>query len=223
MAIAPFGTRMAKPLVVSGGRDGFWPVVEFLNSLDCGGETDLFHSTKQFLAGFPQKGTVLAISDFFDEEGCERAVDMLRTTGHDLVLVQVHTAEELRPTAFGELMLEDAETGAKQLVVSSPESTAAYERNFLAFSERLQRLAIRNGGRFTRVSTTVPVEEFVLARVARESSRGMNWLTLTFAEVAASFGFSRCARFVAVPAATALFAVARFDAAFLGECAFRFV
>ncbi len=162
VAIAPFGTRMAKPLVVSGGRDSFWPVVDFLNSLDCGGETDLFHSTKQFLAGFPQKGTVLAISDFFDEEGCERAVDLLRTTGHDLVLVQVHTAEELRPTAFGELMLEDAETGAKQLVVSSPESTAAYERNFLAFSERLQRLAIRNGGRFTRVSTTVPVEEFVL-------------------------------------------------------------
>jgi hypothetical protein len=83
------------------------------------------------------------------------------------VLVQVHTAEELRPTSFGELMLEDAETGAKRIVVSSPESTAAYEQNFLAFSERLQRLSIRSGGRFARVSTTVPFEEFVLRGLRR--------------------------------------------------------
>jgi uncharacterized protein (DUF58 family) len=167
VAIAPFGTQMAKPLVVSGGRDSFWTVVDFLNSLNCSGETNLFSTAKQFLAAFPQKGTVLAISDFFDEEGCERAVDMLRTTGHDLVLLQVHTAEELRPTTFGELMLEDAETGAKRTVVSSPETTAAYEQNFLAFSERVQRLAIRNGGRFSRVSTTVPFEEFVLRGLRR--------------------------------------------------------
>src|SRR5580704_2620023 len=30
IAIAPFATRLAKPLVVSGGRDTFWMVAEFL-------------------------------------------------------------------------------------------------------------------------------------------------------------------------------------------------
>jgi uncharacterized protein (DUF58 family) len=162
VAIAPFATRMSKPLVVSGGRDGFWPAVKFLSSIPCGGETDLCDSTKQFLVEFPQKGTVLAISDFFDEEGSQRAVEMLRTAGHDLVLIQVHSAEEQRPTVFGELMLEDAETGAKRIVESSPESAAASERSFLDFSGRLQRMAVRNGGRFTSVVTTVPYEEFVL-------------------------------------------------------------
>ena len=162
VAIAPFATRMAKPLVASGGRECFWPVVQFLNSLSCGGETDFFFSTKQFVAEFPQKGTVVAISDFFDEEGSARAIDLLRTTGHDLVLVQVNTAEEQRPTAYGELMLEDAETGAKRIVESSPESAAAYERNFRDFSSRLERLTFRNGGRYTSVVTTVPYEEFVL-------------------------------------------------------------
>src|SRR5262249_47171512 len=118
VAIAPFATRMVKPLVASGGRDGFWPVVQFLNSLSCGGETDLFYATKQFVAEFPQRGTIVAISDFFDEEGSKRAIELLRTTGHDLVLVQLNTAEEQRPTTYGELMLEDAETGAKRIVES---------------------------------------------------------------------------------------------------------
>ena len=162
VAIAPFAMRLSKSLVVSGGRDGFWPAMKFLNSLPCGGETDIYYSTKQFLAQFPQKGTVLAISDFFDEEGSARAVEMLRMAGHDIVLVQVHSAEEQRPTNFGELMLEDSETGAKRIVECSPEGAAAYERNFLDFSARLQRLAVRNGGRHTRAVTTVPYEEFVL-------------------------------------------------------------
>jgi uncharacterized protein (DUF58 family) len=162
VTIAPFATRMSKPLVACGGRDRFWPVVKYLSSLNCGGETDLCYSTKQFLAEFPQKGTVLVISDFFDEQGCTQSVQMLRTAGHDLVLVQVYNAEERRPTTYGELMLEDAETGAKRIVESSSESAAAYERNFLDFSTRLQRLAARNGGRFTSAVTTVPYEEFVL-------------------------------------------------------------
>jgi uncharacterized protein (DUF58 family) len=167
VVIAPFSTRMPKPLVASGGRDGFWPVVKYLNALACEGETDIFYSTKQFVGEFPQKGTVLAISDFFDEEGTARAVELLRNVGHDLVMVQVHSAEERRPTTYGELMLEDAETGAKRIVESSPESAAAYERNFLDFSSRLQRLTIRNGGRFTSVSTAVPYEEFVLRGLRR--------------------------------------------------------
>ena len=167
VVIAPFGSRMAKPLVASGGRDGFWPVVKHLNSLACGGETDFFYSTKQFVAEFPQKGTVLAISDFFDEAGTNRAVELLRNTGHDLVMIQVHSAEEQRPTAYGELMLEDAETGAKRIVESSPESAAAYERNFLDFSARLERMMLRSGGRFTKVVTTIPYQEFVLRGLRR--------------------------------------------------------
>jgi len=162
VAVAPFASRLKKPLVVSGGRDAFWPIVEFLNSIPCGGETDLCYSTKQFLAEFPQKGTVLIVSDFFDEEGCERSVEMLRRTGHDPVLVQLHTAEERCPSTFGEFILEDAETGAKLLVQSSPDSAAAYERSFMDFSGRLEKLAIRNGARYTRAVTDNAYEEFVL-------------------------------------------------------------
>lgn len=161
-AIVPFGEGMGQPKVAAGGRERFWPVLKFLNQLRCSGRTNLRVAVKQFLAHFPTKGVGIVLSDFFDEEGCEQAVEMLRFAGHDFVLVQIHTAEEQRPTDYGELVLEDAESAERRIVHSSPESAGAYERAFLAFSERLQRLAIRNGGRYARAVTRIPYQEFVL-------------------------------------------------------------
>ena len=167
VAIAPFATRLSKPLVVAGGRESFWTIAEFLGRMTGGGQTDIYFSTKEFLARFPSRGTVLLLSDFFDDEGTQRSVEILRMKGHDLVLVQVHTPEEQRPTVFGELLLEDAETGQKRAVESSAESAAVYERNFSEFSTRLQRLALRNGGRYARAVTSLPFEEFVLRGLHR--------------------------------------------------------
>jgi len=117
---------------------------------------------KEFLSRFSTRGIVILISDFFDEQGCQHAVEMLRSAGHDFVLVQVHSAEEQHPPASGELILEDAETGAQRTVECSPRTTAQYERRFQEFSTRLRRLAIRNGGRYARAVTNLPYQEFVL-------------------------------------------------------------
>jgi uncharacterized protein (DUF58 family) len=161
-AVIPFADRLNKPLIVSGGRDRLWPVLEFLSGQSAGGGTNLFGSVKEFMGNFTSRGIVILISDFFDEQGCQRSVEMLRSAGHDFVLLQVHSAEEQRPTASGELILEDVETGAQRTVECSPQSTATYERRFLEFSSRLRRLALRNGGRYARAVTNIPYQEFVL-------------------------------------------------------------
>jgi len=161
-AVIPFAARLHKPLVVSGGRERLWPVLEFLAQQSCGGGTDLFGAVKEFMGAFPARGIVILISDFFDEKGCERAVEMLRSAGHDFVLLQVHSAGEQRPSAAGELILEDVETGAQRTVECSPQNTALHERRFLEFSARLRRLAMRNGGRYARAVTSIAYQEFVL-------------------------------------------------------------
>ena len=161
-AVIPFADRMSKPLVVSGGRERLWPVLRFLSEQSCGGGTNLFGSVKEFLGNFTSRGIVILISDFFDEQGSRRAVEMLRSAGHDFVLVQVHSAEERRPTASGELVVEDAETGAQRTVECSPQSAALHEREFLEYAERLRQLALRHGGRYARAVTSIPYQEFVL-------------------------------------------------------------
>jgi uncharacterized protein (DUF58 family) len=161
-AVIPFADKLYKPIVASGGRERLWPILQFLSEQSCGGGTDLSGSVKEFISNFSTRGIVILISDFFDEPGSERAVEMLRSAGHDLVLLQVHSAEEQHPTAAGELVLEDAETGAQRTVECSPQSAALYERRFLEFSARLRRLALRNGGRYARAVTNIAYQEFVL-------------------------------------------------------------
>jgi len=161
-SVIPFAERLNKPLVVSGGRDRLWPVLEFLSEQSCGGGTDLFGSVKEFMGSFVTRGIVILISDFFDEQGCERAVDMLRSAGHDFVLLQVHSADEQRPSVSGEMILEDVETAAQRTVECSPQSAALYESRFLELSDRLRRIALRNGGRYARAVTNIPYQDFVL-------------------------------------------------------------
>lgn len=161
-AVVPFADRIGKPLIVSGGRDNFWPVLQFLAEQNCGGSTRLYESVKDFLRRFSTPGIAIIVSDFFDEEGCEPAMAVLRGAGHDFVLVQVHSAEEQRPSITGDLILEDAETGAQRALECSQESVALYERGFLEFSTRLQELAVRHGGRYARAVTNIPYQDFVL-------------------------------------------------------------
>jgi uncharacterized protein (DUF58 family) len=161
-AVVPFADRLNKPLIVSGGRERLWPVLQFLSEQTTGGGTDLFASAKEFMGNFVSQGIVIVISDFFDERGTERAVEMLRSAGHDFVLLQVHSLEEQRPSVSGELILEDVESGAQRTVECSPQSAAIYERRFSDFSERIRRLALRNGGRYARAVTNVAYQEFVL-------------------------------------------------------------
>ncbi len=167
-AVVPFAERISKPLVVSGGRDRFWPLLEYMSGLACAGRTNLLVAVKQFLENFPTRGVAIVLSDFFDDGGYARAVEMLRSSGHDFVLVQVHTAEEQRPAEHGELDLEDAESGARQRVHSSPAAARAYERAFLEFADDLQRLAVRNSGRYARAVTNVPYQQFILGALRQD-------------------------------------------------------
>lgn len=164
-AVIPFSDRLQKPVQVAGGRENFWPVLQFLTDLKASGGTDLFRCTKEFVANFPSRGIAVVISDFFDEEGARRSMEVLRSAGHDFVIVQVHSADEQRPSAFGELMLEEAETGTRRTIECSREKAALYEKAFLEFSSKLQRLAVRNGGRYARAVTNIPYQDFVLQRL----------------------------------------------------------
>jgi uncharacterized protein (DUF58 family) len=160
--VVPFAEGIHTPFTASGGRNRFWSVLQYLAQLKAGGRTDLRRSVREFVQTFRTRGTVIVLSDLFDEESCAAAVQMLQSGGYDFVLVQVHSAEEQLPSIAGEFTLEDVETGDRQRVASSPEAALLYERSFLDYSERLRQLALRYGGRYARAVTDVSYEEFVL-------------------------------------------------------------
>ncbi len=145
-------------------------------------------------------------------------MEVLRSAGHDFVIVQVHSADEQRPSAFGELMLEEAETGIRRTIECSREKAALYEKAFLEFSSQLQRVAVRNGGRYARAMTNIPYQEFVLQSLRSGTGAGMSWLALSPLQVLGCMAGGGRAGVVALPAPKAD-AKAGFHTSLLGRSA----
>jgi uncharacterized protein (DUF58 family) len=161
ICLQPFSNRLGDAFVASGGRHRFQPAVNFLSTLKPGGKTDFLEVARQFVSNYPQRGLVIVISDFLDDQDCEKPLQFLSDFGHEMILVHVWAAEDREPPWEGELELEDAETGEHVELSFDSEARAMYTSAFDEYAQALRRVALRNNGRYVGVPTDVPVDEAI--------------------------------------------------------------
>ncbi len=169
--IQPFAGRLLEPFRCGGGRHRFSPVVDFLMDLKPQGASDWPQLSRAFLSEYPQRGLVIVISDFLDDNPIEKPLQYLADFGHELSLIQIWAESDRVPPWDGELQLIDAESGNHLELSFDAQSREQYTRSFDAYCETLQRLALRNQGRYVGLSTAMPVEEAVFGPMVR--SRGV--------------------------------------------------
>ncbi len=63
--------------------------------------------------------------------------------------------------------LEDAETGVRLKVQFDPAARVQYTRAFDEYAAAIQKLALRNSGRYAGVTTAQPVEEVIFGPLMR--------------------------------------------------------
>ncbi len=165
--IHTFSNRLGRRFLCTGGRHRFGPVLECLGAMEAGGQTDFFAVVREFISAYSQRGLVIAISDFLDDQGCERALQYLADFGHELMLVQIWSEQDRTPPWDGELELQDAETGRHLKVEFDDSARARYTEAFDAYASSVQKLALRTGGRYVGVSTAQPVEEVMFGPLVR--------------------------------------------------------
>ncbi len=167
ICLQPFSTKLHDAFTASGGRHRFQPAVNFLSALKPGGQTGFLPAARAFLARYPQPGLVLVISDFLDDGDCEKPLQYLADFGHELMLLHVWADEDREPPWDGELELEDAETGEHLELAFDAEARARYTAEFDAYAGELERVALRNSGRYVGLSTSVPLEQAVFGSLVR--------------------------------------------------------
>jgi uncharacterized protein (DUF58 family) len=150
-----------------GGRHSFLPAVNFLNELQLKGPSNFLQVAKQFSSNYPQRGLVVIISDFLDENDPERPLQYIADLGHELLLVHIWAPEDRDPPWTGELDLIDAETGDHLEIDANQETRSAYTRAFDEYARRLQTLAMRTGGRYVGLPATLSVEEAIFGPMMR--------------------------------------------------------
>lgn len=165
MTIQPFGDKLHDAISCGGGRHRFAPVADYLQGLTAGGRTDFLHCSRQFISEYPQRGLVIVISDFLDDGDCLKPLQYLADFGHELLLVQLWTEEDRTPPWTGELTLTDAESGQPLELSFDDGARASYTAAFDEYAKSIERLALRNGGRYVGLSTRIAVEDAVFAAV----------------------------------------------------------
>jgi len=170
ICVQPFSSRLHDSFTASGGRHRFQPAMNFLAALEPQGQTNFFECIRQFLSKYPQRGLVIAISDFLDEADCERPLQYLADFGHEMILVHVWAPEDREPPWEGELELEDAESGQKLELSFDESAREQYTESFDKYAAHLERVALRNNGRYLGVSSAVPLDQAIFGLGVRSGA-----------------------------------------------------
>jgi len=167
ICIQSFAQDLGESFLCGGGRHRFVPAVNFLTSLNAGGRTDYIRIARQFISKFPQPGLLIVVSDFLDDAGCEKPLQFLADFGHELVLVHLWSTEDREPNWDGQLDLVDAESGETLEIGFDDAARDAYTAAFDEFARGVQRVGLRNSGRYVGLPTNTTIEEAVFGPLAR--------------------------------------------------------
>jgi uncharacterized protein (DUF58 family) len=167
LAIVPFSARLGESKRCGGGRHRFSPVATYLTGLKAGGKTDFYEIAREYMSSRPHRGLLIIVSDFLDDQGCERALQYLSDFGHELSLIQIWKEEDRVPPWSGELDLVDAESNLELRIEFDDIARAEYTRQFDEYSATLKQLALRNAGRYVSVSTSRALEDVLFDDMIR--------------------------------------------------------
>ena len=151
--IQGFSGRLTQRVFSSGGRHRFSGVMDGISALEAGGATDYLRVVREFIGSYSQRGLVIVISDFLDDQSCEKALQYLTDYGHELMLLQIWADEDRVPPWTGELELRDSESGAAEASTST-KTRRRYTDSFDEYRNGLQAIALRSGGRYAGIATS---------------------------------------------------------------------
>jgi len=167
ITLQPFSAKLIDPFLCGGGRHRFQPAGEFLGRLKASGSTNYHAAVRQFITEYPQRGLLVIISDFLDDQDCLHPLQYLADFGHELLLIQVWGEEDRTPSGQGEMELTDAETGHVLRLGLDEASRVQYTERFDSYAEEIRRLALRNAGRYVGLCTTLSIEECIFGSLVR--------------------------------------------------------
>ena len=165
--IQGFAGRLMQRVMSTGGRHRFFGVMDGISALQASGATDYLASVREFIGTYSQRGLVIIISDFLDDQSCERALQYLTDYGHELMLLQLWADEDRVPPWTGELELRDAETGAALKLDFDDDARRRYTLAFDEYCAGLQTMAMRSGGRYAGVATSQSLESVIFGDLIR--------------------------------------------------------
>jgi uncharacterized protein (DUF58 family) len=162
LTILSFGRSLESETSPGRGKGRIVRVFERLEQMEASGATDLQQSVREFASRPRQKGLTVVISDFLDPQGVDAGLKILRTLGHDVLVVHVTSERDRDPGGLGEVQFVDTETGERREIDVTPQLAAAYVQAWNAHAAELEQFCGRYDIGYLRADAERPFEEIVL-------------------------------------------------------------
>lgn len=162
VGVSVFSSELNEFLPPHRGRNQLFSLFDALSKIRPGGRTSLSRSLGKYSLQSRQSGLVIVISDLFDPEGYESAIQALLHKRYDVVLLQILNEQELSPTEKGELKLVDAETGESERFSVDSECLLRYQETLMSFFKEIEQFCLKRGVEYLRIITSTPFEDLIL-------------------------------------------------------------
>jgi len=153
------------------GKERGLVLLRFLEGLEARGKTSLRAAMMRFVRQRRRPGLVLLLTDAYDPEGVEGALQLLQGARHEVVLVQLEDEREWLALEDGEVELVDIETGEQRLTIVNEAFKKQVRERVRKERESLHRFALGRGMRSEIVSVEVPLEKALRMALARGGAR----------------------------------------------------
>ena len=142
----------------STGRPKIKRLLEFLETLEGGGNISVEQAIESVLRLHRGRGVVVVLSDFLTFGSVERSFNMLYSAGLEIFGVQVLGPTEIDPEVTGDLRFVDSETGGTLDISSAGDLLGLYHEHRLGLEQYLAQECRKRSGRFVSLNSGDPLD-----------------------------------------------------------------
>ncbi len=154
------GGNIQKSSVFS-GKQSFFKVYDYIESIEFGGETYITRAMKDAHFLGSKGGISIVISDLFSKDGYEDGIDYLLYRGQDVVLINVLSPEEMNPSLDGSIELIDSEDGSKLNIMANSSIIKNYKQNVENFLNTNREYCHSRGVHYIHLISDMDIERIV--------------------------------------------------------------
>jgi len=161
VSLYSWNTSLQKEKTKLQSPKSFYQAVQFLNTLNCSGESRLLDCIKQ--NSNRGQGISILLSDFFLDDDWQQAFRLLQYNKQDVILIWILAEEEVNPSLQGAVELIDSESGEKITLEITPEVQKNYQKNLNQKESQMKEFCRKQGASFVKFTEKTPLLQCINA------------------------------------------------------------
>ncbi|MBD3184731.1 DUF58 domain-containing protein [Candidatus Poribacteria bacterium] len=170
ITISTFAEDIKQRFLPVRGKDQIFNIANFIGGIESAQRTIMKKSLRNYALSAFKPGVAIIISDFLvNPIDYQAGLKSMLNKNFDIGIIQILSQEEINPTIFGELQLEDSETGEIKEITITEKIIERYKERVKNFCLELEEFCSSNNISYVNISVDIPLEEILLKSLRREN------------------------------------------------------